>query len=391
MSGITGLATTYNLPNYTGALIALTPQECPLFSAIGGLTGGKQTKAKEFEWQGYDLRTPDQNVALEGASAPTAQARVRANFDNVVQIQQEKVSVSYSKLAATQAKAGVNNAEPNPVTNELDWQVMLTLTEMKRDIEWSFWNGKYQKPTDNATARKTRGIIQAITTNVVQKGAAVTGLSASTDTIAETSTGVANGDKVVFTDVGASTTIRVDRVYYVVSKTTDAFKVSATSGGAAITIGTATVSYIKCWTTTLTVDHINGFLQGIYDNGGLSSQVTLGVGSTQKVAVTAAYALAYAKAAPVTGNVGGVNVTQIESDFGVLNIMLSRDVPKDAIVALTLGEMAPQFLEVPGKGHFFAEPLAKTGASEDVQMYGEVGLEYGSQLHHGIMRGLIPA
>lgn len=391
MSGITGLGTTYNLPNYTGALIALTPQETPLFSAIGGLTGGKQTQSKEFEWQGYDLRTPDQNVALEGASAPTAQARVRANFDNVVQIQQEKVSVSYSKLAATQQKAGVNNAELNPVTNELDWQVMLTLTEMKRDIEWSFWNGLYQKPTDNAAARKTRGIVQAITTNVVQKGNAVTGLSASTDTIAEVGTGVANGDKVVFTDVGASTTLRVDRVYYVVNKATDSFKVAATSGGTAITIGTATVSYIQCWTTALGVDHLNDFLQGIYDNGGLSSEVTLGVGSKQKVAVTAAYAGAYGKAVPVTGNVGGVNVTQIESDFGVLNIMLSRDIPKDAIVALTLGEMAPRFLEVPNKGHFFAEPLAKTGASEDVQMYGEVGLEYGSQLHHGIMRGLIPA
>jgi hypothetical protein len=37
------------------------------------------------------------------------------------------------------------------------------------------------------------------------------------------------------------------------------------------------------------------------------------------------------------------------------------------------------FLEVPGKGHFFAEPLAKTGAKDRVQLYGEVGLQYGNE------------
>ena len=42
-------------------------------------------------------------------------------------------------------------------------------------------------------------------------------------------------------------------------------------------------------------------------------------------------------------------------------------------------ECKPVYLEVPGKGHFFAEPLAKTGASDEVQLYGEVGLAYGNE------------
>ena len=40
------------------------------------------------------------DAVLEGAAAPTAQARSRSQVTNVCQIHQEKVSVSYSKLAA---------------------------------------------------------------------------------------------------------------------------------------------------------------------------------------------------------------------------------------------------------------------------------------------------
>ena len=43
MAGITGLGTTYNLPNYTGILHLLSRAETPFFSAIGGLAAGGQT------------------------------------------------------------------------------------------------------------------------------------------------------------------------------------------------------------------------------------------------------------------------------------------------------------------------------------------------------------
>jgi len=119
MSGITGLGTIYNLPNFTGELFALTPSDTPFLSAIGGLSGGKQTTSTLFEWQTTDLRNAAQNVALEGATAPTAQGRARAGVYNVVQVHQEKVSVSYTKQAATGRKDGINNAEMNPVTDEL--------------------------------------------------------------------------------------------------------------------------------------------------------------------------------------------------------------------------------------------------------------------------------
>jgi hypothetical protein len=390
MSGITAMGTTYNLPNYTGLLYGLSPRETPFFSAIGGLNGGMQTDSTEFEWGYYDLRAPGQNVQLEGATAPTAQERVRSNGSNVTQIHQEKVSVSYSRQGATGMKSGVNNTLQSSVTNELDWQTEQMLVQMVRDVEYSFMLGSYNKPTDNTTKRQTRGLLTAIATNKVDNSTStVTGLSASTDTITETATALSNGDKIVFTDTGASTAISTGRTYYVVSKSTNAFKVSLTSGGSAITIGTATVAYRKPYTTALTPDTLSASLQSIYDNGGFRGGArTLIVNSTQKIKISAAYASAYGKFTETSRTVGGVAVDSIVTDFGTVNVMLSPFVPQDAILAVALSECKPVYLEVPGKGHFFAEPLAKTGASDEVQLYGEVGLAYGNERDHGLITGL---
>jgi hypothetical protein len=401
MSGIAAMGTTFNLPNYTGQLFSLTPSDTPLLSAIGGLTGGGMVTSTEFEWQTYDLRDPSQNVQLEGASAPTAEGRVRANVKNVVQIHQSKVSVSYTKQAASGQLASPQSAPynhpgggPNPVTNELDWQVQRAIEQIALDVNWSFINGVHNNPSSNSTARKTRGLIAAITTNVTSKASlTITGLTSSTDTIAETSTGVANNDKIVFTSTGTASNIIAGRVYYVVSKSTDAFKVALTQGGSAITLGTATgIAYVKPQTSALATTDIDAILQMAYDNGGLTGgNSTLLVNSAQKRAITAAYAAAYGKTVTITEanrTVAGVSVSTIETDFGVLNIMLDRHVPQDAMIVLTMSQLRPVFLNVPGKGVFFEEPLAKTGASDDVQVYGEIGLEYGNERAHAVLRGL---
>ena len=402
MSGITGMGTTFDLPNYVGELFGLTPTDTPLLSSIGGLTGGGMTTAVEFEWQSFDLRDPAQRTKVEGASAPTAEERVRARIRNVCQIHQEKVSVSYTKQAATGQTATPTSAPfrgvpgSNPVTNELDWQVELALKSIALDVNWSFWNGAYANPTTNATARKTRGLLQAITTNSISKATStVTGLSSATDTITETATALADNDKIVFTSTGDATGIVAGRVYFVVSKATNTFKVSSTLGGAAITLGTSTtnIDYIKPWTTALTVPVIEDLVAQVYDNGGLSEQdtATFAVNSRQKRAITTAYSDAYGKSVLVTEanrTVGGVAVETIVTDFGRFNIMLDRHLPQDAIAIVSLEQLRPVLLNTPGKGVFFEEPLAKTGASDDVQLYGEIGLEYGNERAHGKLRGL---
>lgn len=392
MAGITGLGTTYNLPNYTGILYQLSRSETPFFSAIGGLSGGRQTTETAFEWQTFDLRDAAQPAGIvEGADAPTAQARVRANVSNVVQIHQESVSIAYSKLAAIGLKSGVNNEQTNPVRNELDWQVEVMLKQMVRDIEVSFLTGAYQAPADNSTGRKTRGLLTAATTNAMDvKGAALPTVTAtaSTNKVASSSHGLANGDSVIFTALTGGAGLVTGVPYYVVNKGTNDFEVSTVKGGTAVDITTDASAATAYKLTALTVTHVEDLLQRIFEAGGMDETSTIIVNASQKKALSAVYGAAYAKANPVQGNVGGVSVSVLETDFGRLNIMLNPHMPKHQLAVAQLGQCSPVYLEVPGKGHFFAEPLAKTGASDKVMLYGEVGLAYGNEKSHGVISGL---
>lgn len=403
MSGVTGIGTTFNLPNYHGELFALTPADTPLLSAAGGLGGGAQSDSTSFEWQTYDLRDAASRPRLEGADAPTAEERVRANVENVVQIFHEAVATSYTKQAAvgqyntvTAAPFFSNAGEPNPVGNEHSWQIMQALKQIARDVNHVFWHGTKVKPDDNLTARATQGILGAATSNAQVAGAAQrTGATAATDTITVTHSLVVD-DKVVFTAVGASTTIFPNRAYWVVqNSTTASFKVSATKGGTPITVGTATgiAFYEAKAAQVVTPDLIGGLLQSVFDNGGITEQgtATLFVPSGQKRAISKAYATAYSSTAGIMGgtrNVGGVVMDTIVTDFGTLNIVVDRALPADAVAVVSLEQITPVFLSIPGKGVLFEEELAKTGASDKTQIYGEIGLKYGNQAAHGVLRGL---
>jgi hypothetical protein len=399
MSTVSGLGTTFNLPNYHGELIAITPIDTPLLSASGGLSGGLQTTSTTFEWQSEDLRDPDTHERLEGADAPASEERARANVENVVEIFHESVSTSYTKQAtsgqyATSQSAPFqsNDGTPNPIADEHGHQVANALKTIARDVNYVFWHGVKAKPTTNANARHTGGLLPIITTNRFAVGEVVSA-SAATDTITGTHA-FSNGDKVVFTSRGASIAVRTDRVYYVVGiSTTVSFKVSATLGGAAITVGTATVSVIKAG-AAVDVDNVNILLQSIFDNGGISEQgtATIFASSRQKRGLTKAYATAYGNTNLVAGdgrNVGGVSLETIKTDFGTLNIAIDRALPPDALVVVSLEQIAPVFLSIPDKGVLFEEELAKTGASIKSQIYGEIGLKYGNERAHGVIRGLL--
>lgn len=310
MAGITGLGTTYNLPNYVGELFAASPENTPFLSAIGGLTGGVPVNSTVFTWSSYDLRAAaDDRQRAEGADAPTAEGRARAVGSNVLEVHQEQVSVSYTKQAATNQFVGTAPfvGGPNAVQDELAWQLTQEFKQIARDVEKSFITGTYNMPTDNSTNRKTRGILQAITTNVI--------------------------------DVA----------------------------GAA-----------------LTADDVLDLMQEVWENGGIQEAETrtLLVGGAVKRQLSKLF-ITDKNYREMSRNIAGVNVQSIETDFGVVNLMLDRYVPNDTLIVASLEECSPRFLEIPGKGHFFAEPLAKTGAADKVQLYGEIGLAYGNEKKHG--------
>lgn len=313
MAGIVGQGTTFNLPNFVGELYGITPEDTPLLSAIGGLTGGKETTDKRFEWSFYDLRAAAANrQRVEGANAPSPEERVRSNAYNVVEIHQEAVEISYTKLAATGARdAAVRAQGANNVPDEMDWQVEQALKQIARDIELTFIAGTFAEPADNSTPRRTRGLLEAITTNV-----------------------------------------------------------TVLDGGAGAP-------------GALTEAVVLDAMQAAWENGGLQEGETRTVltGAAGKRKLTKLFVTdkGYAEG---SRNVGGVNLQTIETDFGNLNIMLNRHMPTDTLAFVSLEDLSPVHLLIPGKGFLFVEPLAKVGAAERSQIYGEVGLEYGNERKH---------
>ncbi|HWD78357.1 MAG TPA: DUF5309 family protein [Kribbella sp.] len=172
MATVSGQGTTFNLPNYHGELFSVTPTETPFLSAIGGLAGAVATRSKLFEWQTVDRRTSTAgNTKVEGAAAPTASEQSRSAVTNVVEIHQSAIDISYTKLGAFGEYSGANiGPDDNPVLDELSFQINAELESMAVDIEKSFLTGAFANPGTNATARTTRGIFTAVTTNVNANG-----------------------------------------------------------------------------------------------------------------------------------------------------------------------------------------------------------------------------
>ena len=133
----------------------------------------------------------------------------------------------------------------------------------------------------------------------------------------------------------------------------------------------------------LTVDAVLDTMQAAWENGGLQEGETRTVitNAAQKRNLTTLF-VRDQNYRQLDANVGGVHLSRIETDFGVLNIMLNRYMPNNQLVFASLEDLAPVFLLIPGKGFLFVEPLAKNGSADRAQIYGEVGLKYGNERKH---------
>lgn len=94
---------------------------------------------------------------------------------------------------------------------------------------------------------------------------------------------------------------------------------------------------------------------------------------------------------PQDRNTGGSNITLIETDFGVFEIVYVPRVPAATIAVLNMSQMAVAFQPVPDKpadeNRVILEPLAKTGAGEKWQLFTQAGIDYGSADFHGTITG----
>lgn len=128
---------------------------------------------------------------------------------------------------------------------------------------------------------------------------------------------------------------------------------------------------------------VDQLLRDMAGNGAEFINPVIFVNAFQKQKISDVYGYA-----PEDRNVGGVNIKQIETDFAVLGIVWAPNVPTDTLLIADLSICSPVFLPVPEKGVLFYEELSKTGASEEGQIYGQIGLDYGPEEYHGIIENL---
>ena len=91
---------------------------------------------------------------------------------------------------------------------------------------------------------------------------------------------------------------------------------------------------------------------------------------------------------PAARNINGISLSSVVTPIGVVYLYLGEYLPAGTALLLNLSVLAPVFQPVPGKGNFFLEPLAKTGAGEKYQLFGQIGLDHGPEWYHGKFTGI---
>jgi uncharacterized protein DUF5309 len=141
----------------------------------------------------------------------------------------------------------------------------------------------------------------------------------------------------------------------------------------------------------ITTGILETHLQTMFQNGSPLNQETTVImaGPAQALKLSQAYNLNSQLSAPTRDrNVGGYALKTVVTLFGTFGLMVNRWMPAGEIAVVDLAACYPVFLEIPGKGLLFVEELARTGSSRKFQLYGEIGLEYGPEVYHGIVKDL---
>lgn len=131
-------------------------------------------------------------------------------------------------------------------------------------------------------------------------------------------------------------------------------------------------------------DSLNALLVGMFGSSTTEAAAAplidpvIFVNAQVKIWLSQAYGLQ-----PRDRTVGGLAIDTFITDFGSFGVVLDRYMPADELLLADLSVIQPVFLPIPGKGVFFVEPMAKTKASDEAQIYGEIGLEYGPESYHG--------
>lgn len=189
-------------------------------------------------------------------------------------------------------------------------------------------------------------------------------------------------DELAFQRAAALRQMAIDIEYCFLNQNTVAQSAASTiakTKGLKYAIGTNTVAGGNA---ALSKTMIQELLREMATNGSLFNNVVAFANAYQKQAITDLYGYA-----PESRNVGGLNIKQIETDFGMLGVVFDPFMPTDEIYLVEMSVCSPVFC--PSEGQLIRDvEVATTTAKRGGFLYTQIGLDFGPEEYHGSITGL---
>lgn len=138
--------------------------------------------------------------------------------------------------------------------------------------------------------------------------------------------------------------------------------------------------------TELSKDMLDDLFRTSADDGFDWSNAVIFVNAYNKQKISKLY-----EVMPPDRREGGNNIESILTDFGRVSVIYEPTMG-GTLAMLDMNKIVPVVRNIVGKGYgVFYEDLAKVGASEKGQLYGEMGIDYGSEYFHAKITNLTTA
>ena len=133
---------------------------------------------------------------------------------------------------------------------------------------------------------------------------------------------------------------------------------------------------------------VNDILTSMGNNGADLTDLTLLVDGVTLNQINASAIEFGVEMGQVYGTSFGINVRDLVLPQGTIHLMRGEFLPAGTALVINLNYISPVEQPIPGKGNFYLEELARVGAGEKYQIFGQIGLDYGAEFLHGKITGI---